>query len=95
MSDESNIKAAGIRGLRTALFTFLATFIPSLLGFLAKVMEWAESGGTAAVPTLSTLGYAAVAAFVGALSGLVSFLWNWAENAKGFAIFGAKTTQLN
>lgn len=91
----TDIKAAGIRGLRTALFTFLATFVPSLLGFLGKVMEWAESGGTTPVPTLSTLGYATVAAAIGALSGLVSFLWNWAENSKGFAIFGAKTGRLN
>jgi hypothetical protein len=86
----TDLKAAAIRGLRTALFTFLATFLPSLLGFFGQIMEWAESGGTSGDISLSTLGFAVVSASVAALSGLVSFLWNWAENSKGFAIFGAK-----
>lgn len=92
---KDNLKAAAVRGLRTALFTFIGLFVPSLLGFITKVSDWAASGGSADFPTTSTLVYAAVAAACAALSGLVGFLWNWLENSKGFAIFGAKSTKLN
>lgn len=86
----SNVKAAAIRGLRTAIFTFVGLFVPALLGFFQRVSEWAASGGTADFPATSTLVLAAVSAGTAALSGLVSFFWNWIENSEGFAIFGAK-----
>lgn len=97
MTDEqkNDIKSAAIRGLRTALFTFIALFIPSLFGFFQAVTDWAASGGTANFPETSTLVLAAVSAATAALSGLVGFLWNWLENSKGFAIFGAKKNKLS
>lgn len=97
MTDEQkyDMKSAAIRGLRTALFTFIGLFVPSLLGFFTAVSDWAATGGTADFPATSTLVYAAVTAAAAALSGLVSFLWNWVENSKGFAIFGAKQNKLS
>ena len=92
MATQSNIKAAAIRGLRTALFTFFGMFIPAVLGFLGKISDWAASGGTADLPTTSTLVFAAVSAATAAVSGLIGFAWNWLENSKGFALFGAKTS---
>ena len=93
--DPSNVKAAATRGARIALFTFIATFIPALLGFLAKVTEWASSNGETAFPDASTLVYAVASAVCAAFAGLIGFLWNWLENSKGFAIFGAKTNHMN
>lgn len=94
-TQKDNLQAAAIRGLRTALFTFIGMFVPAVLGFLTRVSEWAASGGTAELPTTSTLVFAAVSAATAACTGLVGFLWNWLENSKGFAIFGAKTNKLD
>lgn len=86
----SNLKAAAIRGARTAIFTFFGTFIPAVVGFLSKVTDWATSSGTKDFPETTALVYAAASAATAAVSGLISFLWNWLENAEGFALFGAK-----
>ena len=86
----SDLKAAAVRGARTAIFTFLGTFLPAVLNFLHGVSEWAASSGTKPVPTTSTLVYAAVSAATAAFSGLIAFGWNWVENTQGFALFGAK-----
>lgn len=86
----ANWKAAAIRGLRTAVFTFFGVFIPSVLGFLTAVTDWATSNGAKDFPSTSAMVYAAASAAAAAGSGLISFLWNWLENSKGFALFGAK-----
>jgi hypothetical protein len=90
MADYTNVKAAAIRGLRTALFTFFGVFIPALLGFITGVSDWAAASGDASLPDISTLGYAAVSAATAAITGFIGFAWNWIENTKGFALFGAK-----
>lgn len=81
---------AAKRGGRTALFTFVGIFLPSLFNFLNQVSDWAASSGAAEFPKTSVFVYTAVSAATAATSGLVSFLWNWLENSKDFAIFGAK-----
>ena len=90
---DSSLKAAAIRGLRTALFTFFGTFVPAVLSWIGKVYEWANTraGGNVAVfPKPTTLAFVAVAALCAATSGLIGFLWNWLENSRGFVLFGAK-----
>lgn len=60
--------------LYTALWTFIAIFGTSLLGWLDAVSEWATSdGATVAFPDGDVLVKAGLAAAVAALSGLVAF----------------------
>ena len=95
---DSNINAALIRGLRTAIFTFFGTFLPAVMKWIGDVYEWANTraGGAVVVfPKPTTLAFVAVAALCSAVSGLIGFLWNWLENSTGFALFGAKKDKLS
>lgn len=61
--------------LWTALFTFIALFGASLIGWTQAVIEWANAGGGVDVfPDVSVLGKAAVAAAGSAAAGFL----NWA-----------------
>lgn len=60
---------------RVFVYTFLATFVPAILGFLGDVLDWTSQDG-AAFPAVDPLGKAIVAAFVGALAGLIAFVYN-------------------
>jgi hypothetical protein len=60
--------------LRVFVYAFLASFVPSLLGFLNDVLEWSQDGAT--FPAVDTIGKAAVAAVVGAVAALIAFVYN-------------------
>lgn len=62
-------------GVRVFVYTFLASFIPAMLGFLSDILDWTSQDG-AAFPAVDTLGKATVAAFVGALAGLIAYGYN-------------------
>lgn len=71
-------KAAGW----TSLFTFVALFGVTLLGWLQDVTVWASDSGVAEFPTLSVLGYGVIAAAAAAATGFVNFVVRFAQ-AKG------------
>lgn len=60
--------------LRVFVYTFLASFVPAMLGFLSDVLEWSQDG--AAFPGVDTVGKAAVSAVVGAGAALIAFVYN-------------------
>jgi hypothetical protein len=66
----------------TFLFSFIALFGVSAVGFLQEVIEWASSSGVEPLPGMSTIGYAAVSAVASAAIGLVNFVVRYAQ-AKG------------
>lgn len=86
-------KAPLKRAARTFVFSFVAVFGLSLIGWLNDVVQWANDTQAANVfPDPSVLVKAAVSAAAGAASGLVSFFVNFAEDIKGgTALLGAKT----
>lgn len=61
--------------IKTAIITFGVVFVPSLLGFLGDVQDWAN-GTSRDFPAVATQAKAAVGALAGALAGLVSYAWN-------------------
>lgn len=61
--------------LRVFTYGFLSVFIPSLLGFLFAVQEWA-TGDNLPFPEVSVLGKAAVAAASGAIAAALAVGWN-------------------
>ena len=61
--------------LRVFTYTFLAGFVPALLGFLTDVLDWTSQDGSA-FPDVDTLGKAIVAAFVAGLAGLIAYVYN-------------------
>jgi hypothetical protein len=61
--------------LRVFSYTFLASFVPAILGFLSDLLEWTETDD-ASFPAVDTLGKAIVAAFIAALAGLIAFVYN-------------------
>jgi hypothetical protein len=69
-------KAAGW----TALWTFIALFLTSALGWLQDVYEWSSTSGAEPLPGISTLGHAAVTAGVSAISGFIAFAVRWAQS---------------
>lgn len=76
MSD--SVKAA----LWTALFTFVALFGISLLGWVQEVAAWAGSATAGDFPSVTPLGKAAVAAVAAAATGLINWIVRFAQ-AKG------------
>lgn len=68
--------------LSTAVFTFIALFGASLVGWVQQVVEWSAAGGVEVFPDVSTLGKAAVAAAGAALTGLINYVVRVAQ-AKG------------
>lgn len=61
--------------LRSFVWAFIGVFVPSLLGFLGDIQEWAN-GVDQAFPAVSALAKAAVAAAAGAVASVCSFVWN-------------------
>lgn len=61
-------------GVRTLLWTFIAAFSLTLVGWLQSVMEWMTNGGN--VPSISVLGKAIASAFVAFVSGVISLVVN-------------------
>lgn len=86
MTTQDAFKAA----LWTALFSFLALFGVSLIGWTGDVVEWANNEGATAFPSLSVLGYAAVSAFGAAMTGLLNFVVRFAQS-KG--VFGQSAVE--
>lgn len=78
MSTRDALKAAGW----SAVWTFIALFGVSTLGWLSDVAQWASSQGTEPLPALSVLGYAVVSAAVAAVSGVITAAVRLAQ-AKG------------
>lgn len=74
-------RESALRALRTFIISFLALFIPSLVGWLNNLLNWAN--GDTNFPEVDTLSKAAVAAAVAALIGLVNFVWNAVEDNIG------------
>jgi len=72
----NELKAAGW----TFLFSFVALFGMSLVGFIQEVADWASSSGAEPLPGLSSVGYAAVAAVASAGIGLVNFVVRLAQS---------------
>lgn len=70
-------------GLWTALFTFIALFGASLLGWISDVVEWAGESGTGEFPDVTVLGKAAIAAFGAASAGLVNLVVRLTQVATG------------
>ena len=70
--------------LSSAAFTFIGLFSASLLGFIGKVVDWANNGGTHAFPAMGGLALALVSAAGAAVTGLVTFVIRWAQT-KGYA----------
>ncbi len=67
-------------GAYTALWTFLALFGVSLLGFLQEVAGWATKGGVEPFPETNRLGFALVSAFVAAASGILGTVVRLAQS---------------
>lgn len=61
--------------LRVFVYTFIAMFSLSLLGFLADVQDWASSDNLD-FPSVAPLGKALAAALASSLAGLFSFVYN-------------------
>jgi 1,4-dihydroxy-2-naphthoate octaprenyltransferase len=61
--------------VRVFVYTFLATFVPAILGFLGNVLDWTAQDG-AVFPAVEPLGKAVVAAFVGAVAGVIAYVYN-------------------
>lgn len=59
--------------LRVFVYTFLASFVPAILGFLNDVLEWTDGGS---FPAVDTLGKAVVAAVVGAIAAGIAYAYN-------------------
>lgn len=59
--------------LRVFVYTFLASFVPAVLGFLNDLLEWTDGGS---FPAVDTLGKAVVAAVVGAIAAGIAFVYN-------------------
>lgn len=78
MTTRDALKAAGW----SAVWTFVALFGLSAVGWLQDVAQWASSNGADPLPGLSVLGFAAVSAVVAAVSGLVTAIVRVAQ-AKG------------
>lgn len=65
----------------TALFTFVALFGLSLLGWLNDVWEWAQDKEHIVLfPDPAVLLKAAVSATVAAITGLINFVVRWAQS---------------
>lgn len=75
---------------RMFLITFLALFVPGLLGWLNDLTEWARSQGQAPFPDFGSLAYLAVTAIVAGVVGLVKLLWVWVEDTTGKSVLRAK-----
>lgn len=70
-------------GAYTALFTFIAMFGLSLIGWLQDIAEWASSSGTDEFPSFTTLGYASISAITAAVIGLFNTVVRLAQAALG------------
>lgn len=63
--------------LKTFVVSFVALFVPSLLGFLHNAQEWASmTGDEANFPSLEPLGKAVVSAIIAGVVAVVNYLTN-------------------
>lgn len=64
--------------IKTALVVFVATFIPTLFGFLHEVQEWASDvdGAELNFASLEPLGKGLVSAAIAAIAGLLNYVVN-------------------
>ncbi len=85
------------RAARTALFSFIALFGASILGWTQDVVGWAnDMSGATPFPDSAILVKALISAAGSAAAGFVGLVVNAAENANGGrALFGAKTNTLD
>lgn len=75
---------SAFRALRTFIITFLALFIPSLLGWLNDLLNWANGTGEGnPFPSYDTLEKAAISATAAGLIALVNWVWNAVEDGIG------------
>lgn len=75
---------SAMRALRTFIISFLALFIPALLGWLNDLLNWANGTGEGQpFPSYDTLAKAAISAAAAALIALVNWLWNAVEDNLG------------
>lgn len=79
LRDNTNVK----RALRGAGITFLALFLPGLLGWLNQLTGWAPG---APFPDLAPLGALFISSLLAALVGLVNLSVNALETATGVAV---------
>jgi hypothetical protein len=74
---------SAMRALRTFIISFLALFIPALLGWLNDLLNWANGDEGQPFPSYDTLAKAAISAVAAALIALVNWLWNATEDNIG------------
>jgi hypothetical protein len=61
--------------IRVFVYSFLAVFVPSLLGWFADVQSWASSDDMV-FPAVEPLAKAAGAAVAAAIASILSGIWN-------------------
>ena len=66
-------------GFTAAIAVFLGLFIPALTGWLNSLVNYVNSKGTVAAPSISTLGYAFASAVVAAGTGFAWAVFRWAQ----------------
>lgn len=71
------------RAIRTFVISFLALFVPGLLGWLNELTEWAASNGQKPFPDGTNLSFLFVSALVSAVITLLNLVWNLVEDASG------------
>lgn len=76
------------RVLRTFVISFVALFVPSVLGFLGELTKWASARGQSPFPDLSVLGYAGVIAISAGLIAVLNLVVNLFEDAAGKSLPG-------
>lgn len=80
---------SALRALRTFIISFLALWIPYLIGFLNDLANWANGNDKAPFPDISALGEAGVSAAAAALIALINLVWNAVEDGVGRGMFRA------
>lgn len=76
------------RVLRTFVISFVALFVPSALGFMGEITEWAAAKGQQPFPDLSVLGYAGVIAISAGVIAVLNLVVNLIEDATGKSLPG-------
>jgi hypothetical protein len=78
---------SAMRALRTFIISFLALFIPALLGWLNDLLNWANGTENQPFPSYDTVTKAAVTAAASAVIALVNWAWNAVEDGLGKGMF--------
>lgn len=77
--------------IRSALFAFLAVFIPGALGWLNTVTEWLNDT-TKPIPDWHTLGALVGAAAVAGFTAVLTLVWRAVEGKTGKALLRPNPT---